>query len=125
MLAVKAGFSRKQELLNRAVPLQGTESSPIAARPSRPPSMLIDMLATPSDTHTDPECRLLVHEELTFLLRALPALSDGERTALAGVIDGECYRRLGPALARTPKGAAQVVYRARRKLARALAEARA
>ena len=87
-----------------------------AGRPSRS--------STPSqhrrDTHTDPESRLLVHEELMCVLRALSILSDGERIALAGVIDGECYERLGPALGRTAKGASQVVYRARRKLARAL-----
>jgi RNA polymerase sigma factor (sigma-70 family) len=123
LLAAKAGFTRKQELLNRAVPLEGTECCPGAAQSGRPRITLVDVLATPADAHTDPECSLLLHEELTCLLRALPALSDGERTALAGVIDGECYRRLGPALGRTPKGASQVVYRARRKLARALAEA--
>jgi RNA polymerase sigma factor (sigma-70 family) len=123
VLAVKAGFTRKQEPLNRAVPLDGTPCNPVAARPCRPPSMPIDVLAIPMDARTDPQCRLVVHEQLTFLLRALPAHSEGERTALALAIDGECYRRLAPALGRTPKGASQVVYRARRKLARALAEA--
>jgi RNA polymerase sigma factor (sigma-70 family) len=119
LLAIHAGFTRKQELLNRAVSLGGTERCSVAARPGRPPLTLIETLPNPPDAHTDPEFRLLVQEELTSVLRALPALSDGERTALAGVIDGECYRRLGPAIGRTPKGASQVVYRARRKLAQA------
>lgn len=104
LLAVQSGFTRRQELLNHALPL-------------------VDALATPTDAHTDPESRLLVHEELMCVLRALSTLSDGERVALAGVIGGECYKRLGPALGRTAKGASQVVYRARRKLARAVLRA--
>lgn len=118
LLAVQAAFTRKQELLNHAAPLETTERSLGAARPGRPPLRVIDTLAT--SIHTDPESRLFVREELTCLLRALPALSQCERAALAGVIDGESYGRLGPALGRTPKGASQVVYRARRKLADAL-----
>jgi RNA polymerase sigma factor (sigma-70 family) len=123
LLAVQAGFTRRQELLNRAVPLETTELRPGAGRPGRPPLRLIDTLAKPTDPHTDPECRVLMREELTCLLRALPALSHCERAALAGVLDGESYGCLGPALGRTPKGAAQVIYRARRKLAHALSRA--
>jgi RNA polymerase sigma factor (sigma-70 family) len=122
LFAVQAGFTPKQQLLNRAVPLESTRSCPVAARPGRPRLALTDKLAAPTNSHSDPESRLLVREQLTCVLRALPTLSDGERTALAGAIDGERYGRLGPALGRTPKGASQVVYRARRKLAQATAQ---
>ena len=120
LLAVQSGFSRRQELLNHALPLEDTRSRRGTARPGRQPLTLVDALATPTDARTDPESRLLVHEELLCVLRALSILSDGERVALAGVVGGERYERLGPALGRTAKGASQVVYRARRKLARAL-----
>jgi RNA polymerase sigma factor (sigma-70 family) len=120
LLAVQSGFTRRQELLNQALRLEDTRSRRSTARDGRPPLAIVDCLATPADARTDPESRLLVHEELMCVLRALSILSDGERTALAGVLDGERYERLGPALGRTAKGASQVVYRARRKLARAL-----
>jgi RNA polymerase sporulation-specific sigma factor len=124
LLAVQAGFSRKHEPLNRAISLEATQSSPGATRPGRPPLALIDALATPPGGHADPESRLLLHEELNCMRRALLVLSDGERTALARVLDGESYGQLASALGRTPKAASQVVYRARRKLARALPRAR-
>lgn len=120
LLAVQSGFTRRQEPLNHALPLEDTPSRRGAARSGRPPFTLVDSLATPTDARTDPESRVLVREELIGVLRALSILSDGERAALAGVLDGEPYEHLGPALGRTAKGASQVVYRARRKLARAL-----
>jgi RNA polymerase sigma factor (sigma-70 family) len=120
LLAVQSGFTRRQELLNHALPLEDARTDHGTPRPGRPALALVDALATPTNARIDPESRLLVHEELTCVLRALSTLSDGERIALAGAIDGECYERLGPALGRTAKAASQVVYRARRKLARAL-----
>ncbi|MGN6170167.1 MAG: sigma-70 family RNA polymerase sigma factor [Solirubrobacteraceae bacterium] len=123
MLAVQAGFARKHELLNRAASLERTVCFSGEGRLGRRPLTLIDALATPADARADPESRLLVREELTCVLRAMPALSDSERTALARAIDGERYGRLGPALGRTPKAASQVVYRARRKLAHAVLRA--
>ena len=120
LATVQAGFRPRQELLNRALALGDTNGRARAARSTRPPLTIVDCVATSSDAHTDPESRLLAREEFLCMLRALAALTDAERTALTGVMAGECYGQLGPALGRTAKGASQVVYRARRKLAAAL-----
>jgi RNA polymerase sigma factor (sigma-70 family) len=120
LVTVQAGFTRRQELLNRALPLGESYGRAGAARSARPPPAIVEAVANPCNLHTDPESRLLTREELSSMVRALAALTEAERTALAGVMAGERYGQLGPALGRTAKGASQVVYRARRKLARAL-----
>ena len=71
------------------------------------------------DSRTDPESRLLVHEQLTSMVRALPSLTKSERTALAGLLDGSSYEQLALIIGGTPKAASQAAYRARRKLAAA------
>ncbi len=123
LLAVQAASRRKHELLSHALPLEQACPCPGNTRDAGSTLTLIDTLPAPCDARTDPESRLLVREELTCVIRALPALSEGERAAIAGVVEGENYKRLGPALGRTPKGASQAVYRARRKLAAALPRA--
>ena len=66
---------------------------------------------------------MLVHEELTSIVHARPALTNSERVALAGMLAGESYEQLAPRIGGTPKAASQAAYRARRKLAAALSRA--
>ena len=56
-------------------------------------------------------------------LRALPALSARERTALAGTLNGQRYEQMTPAPFPTAKAAEHAAYRARRKLAAARSRA--
>ena len=64
-----------------------------------------------------------MHEQLTSVLRALPALTASERAGLAMALNGQSYKRLAPTFPGSPKAASQAAYRARRKLAAALARA--
>ena len=43
----------------------------------------LDVLPAPGDARTDPEARLLVREQLSSVLRALPTLTTSERSARA------------------------------------------
>ena len=89
-------------------------------RQARP---LLDTLAARRDTRTDPELRLLVHEQLTSVLRALPELTESERAGLAMALNGESPTQLASTLPGSPHAASQAAHRARRKLAAALAHA--
>ena len=93
--------------------------SPTSARP-RP---LLDTLAARRDARTDPELRLLVNEQLTSVLRALPDLTESERAGLAMALNGESPTHLAATLPGSPHAASQAAHRARRKLATALAHA--
>jgi RNA polymerase sigma factor (sigma-70 family) len=86
-----------------------------AHAPRRPPC--------PRDARTDPESRLLAHEQLSCLLRALPTLTANERTVLAGSLSGRSYKQMAPAQFGTWRAAEHAHYRARRKLAAALPKA--
>ena len=57
------------------------------------------------------------------VLHALPELTPSERAGLAMALNGQSYKRLPPTLNGTPKAASQAAYRARRKLAAAIAQA--
>jgi RNA polymerase sigma factor (sigma-70 family) len=120
LATVQAGFRPRQELLNRALSLSDTYGRAGTARSDRPPLMIIDSVADSSDGPTDPHSHLLAREELICMARAAAVLTGAERTALAGEIAGRSYGQLGADLGRSAKGASQVVYRARRKLAAAL-----
>lgn len=122
LLAVKAACRHKHQLLSHALPLDGPGPLRNSA-PDRPALRLIDTLPAPDEAQTDPESCALVREELTSVLRALPTLTDEERTALGGMLTGYSSKRLALLLGRTPKAASQAAYRARRKLAAALPRA--
>jgi hypothetical protein len=81
------------------------------------------VLPAPCDARTDPESRLLVREQLSSVLRALPTLTASEHTALAGTLNGRSYQQMTPAPFGTWKAAEHAAYRARRKLASALPQA--
>ena len=87
------------------------------------PLSLLDMLAAPRDARTDPESRLLVREQLSSVLRALPTLTTSERTAMAGSLSGRSYQQMAPTPFRTWKAAEHAAFRARRKLEAALPRA--
>ena len=64
-----------------------------------------------------------MREQLSNVLRALPTLTAGEHTALAGTLSGRRYQQMAPAPFGTWKAAEHAAYRARRKLAAALPQA--
>ena len=123
LLALKATSARKHQVLSLAASL---ELPPVPhANPSgdcRAPALL-DTLAARRDARTDPELRLLVHEQLMSVLRALPALTDSERAGLAMALNGQSPVRLAATLPGSPHAASQAAHRARRKLAAAVAQA--
>ena len=57
------------------------------------------------------------------MLHALPTLTASERAGLVMALNGESYSDSPPTFAGTPKAASQAAYRARRKLAAAVAQA--
>jgi RNA polymerase sporulation-specific sigma factor len=123
LLALQAACAHKHQVLSLAISLDSPqERSANPADDGRAPALL-DILAAPRDTRADPEARLLVLEQLTGVLRALPALTPSERAGLAMALNGESYKRLAPTFGGTPKAASQAAYRARRKLAAAVAQA--
>jgi len=123
LLALKATTARKHQLLSRAVSLDAPLDRRASQAHDRPPPPLLDTLAARRDTCTDPELRLLVHEQLTTVVRALPALTQSERAGLAMALNGQSPTRLASTLPRSPHAASQAAHRARRKLAAALAQA--
>jgi RNA polymerase sigma factor (sigma-70 family) len=123
LLALQAAAAHKHQVLSRAIPLdapQGWRASPSTDRPS---PALIETLAARRDTVTDPELRLLVHEQLMSVRRALPLLTASERAGLAMALNGQSPTRLASTLSGSPHAASQAAHRARRKLAAALARA--
>jgi RNA polymerase sporulation-specific sigma factor len=123
LLALQAACARKHQVLSLAMSLDSPrEPSARADEAGRAPALL-DTLAAPRDARSDPETRLLVREQLTSAVHALPTLTPSERAALAISVNGQSYKRLGPTLTGTPKAASQAAYRARRKLAAAMVQA--
>jgi RNA polymerase sporulation-specific sigma factor len=123
LLALQAACAQKHQVLSRAISLDSPhEHSANPADGGRAPALL-GTLAAPPATRADPEARLLMLEQLASVLRALPTLTPSERAALAIALNGHSYTRLAPTSHRTPKAASQAAYRARRKLAAAVAQA--
>src|ERR1700676_3993001 len=79
LLAIHAACAHKHRVLSFALsldaPLDG--SADPANTPHAP--TLLDTLAAPRDARADPDARLLVLEQLTGVLRALPTLTPSER----------------------------------------------
>jgi RNA polymerase sigma factor (sigma-70 family) len=122
LLALDTMAARKHQILSLAASL---DAPPDRSRRSheRTAPPLLDTLATRRDPRTDPELRLLVHEQLTCVVRALPDLTERERAGLAMALNGQSPTRLAAKLPGSPHAASQAAHRARRKLAAALAEA--
>jgi RNA polymerase sporulation-specific sigma factor len=116
LLAVQAACARKHQVLTLAV------SFDAAADDGHTPSLL-DRLSGTRDPRGDPEARLLVCEQLTTMLDALPTLTSSERAGLAMALNGQSPTRLASTLPGSPHAASQAAHRARRKLAAALAQA--
>jgi RNA polymerase sporulation-specific sigma factor len=123
LLALQAACARKHQVLSLAISLDSPHEHPANPADGGRAPALLDTLANPPDTRADPEARLLVLEQLASVLRALPTLTHSERAALAIALNGHSYTRLAPTPHRTPKAASQAAYRARRKLAAAVAHA--
>ena len=108
LLALISASRQKHQALNLAVSLE---------------QEVADRLSRSDDAESDPESRLLLHEEIDSVLHALPTLSVAERVALSCGLTGQTTRQLALALNMTPKAVSQAAYRARRKLAAALPRA--
>jgi RNA polymerase sigma factor (sigma-70 family) len=123
LLALKATSARKHQVLSLAASLDAPQDHRTGPSDDHPPPALLDTLAARRDTRTDPVARLLVHEQLTDVLRALPSLTESERAGLAMVLNGHSPTRMASTLPGSPHAASQAAHRARRKLAAAVAQA--
>jgi RNA polymerase sporulation-specific sigma factor len=123
LLALQAACARKHQVLSLAVSLDSPNERPINADGDNRAPALLDTLPAPRDSRADPETSVLVREQLTSVLHALPTLTPSERAGLAMALNGQSYKRLAPTFNGTPKAASQAAYRARRKLAAALTRA--
>jgi RNA polymerase sporulation-specific sigma factor len=122
LLAVKGAARHKHQFLTRAIPLN-YEYGGDATSSGEPWALaLLDAVPT-TNTRTDPEARLLVNEQLTTVVRALPSLTARERRALAKTLDGSSYAEVGLTIGGSAKAASHAVDRARRKLAAVLRNA--
>jgi RNA polymerase sporulation-specific sigma factor len=119
LLAVKAAARHKHQFLTRAISLNYEYGGDVTSSGEPRDLALLDALAT-TGTRTDPEARLLVSEQLRDVVRALPSLTERERRALAGTLDGRSYAELGPTIGGSTKAASHAADRARRKIGRAL-----
>lgn len=122
LLALESNCRQKHQLLSRAVSLDARLGAADSADAGQAITLL-DVLAAPGDARTDPEARLLVREQLSMVLRALPTLTTSERTAMAGSLSGRSYQQMTPAPFGTWKAAEHAAFRARRKLEAALPRA--
>jgi RNA polymerase sigma factor (sigma-70 family) len=121
LLALEAMTAQKHQVLSRAIPLDAPQYRQASPAHDHASPALIETLAARRDT--DPELRLLVHEQLMSVRRALPSLTPSERAGLALAVNGQSPTRLAATLPRSPHAASQAAHRARRKLAAALAQA--
>jgi RNA polymerase sigma factor (sigma-70 family) len=122
LLAVQAAARHKHQLLSRAVSLDYEHGGDTTTDDDRSALPLLDALPA-ADTRTNPEARLLVSEQLRTVVHAVPSLTERERRALAGSLDGRSYSELGAIIGGTRKAASHAADRGRRKLARALRQA--
>ena len=122
LLALESDCRQKHQLLSRAASLDARLGGDDSADAGRPITLL-DVLPAPGDARTDPEARLLVREQLSSVLRALPTLTTSERTAMAASLSGRSYQQMAPTPFGTWKAAEHAAFRARRKLEAALPEA--
>jgi RNA polymerase sigma factor (sigma-70 family) len=122
LLAVQSAARHKHQLLTRAISLNDEHGGDTTTGDDHLPLPLLDALAT-TDALTIPEARVLVSEQLQSVVLALPSLTERERRALAGTLNGRSYAELGPIIGVSTKAASHAADRARHKLAGALREA--
>jgi RNA polymerase sporulation-specific sigma factor len=123
LLALKAASTRKYKVLSLAVSLDSQQTRTADPSGDTPGVALLDTLPAPRDARSDPEARLLIREQLSAVIDAQRTLTPSEHAALALALNGHSYKRHAATLTSTPKAASQAAYRARRKLAAALARA--
>jgi RNA polymerase sporulation-specific sigma factor len=123
LLALQSACAHKHQVLSLAISLDYPPEHSTSPADGGGAPALLDTLAAPRDPRADPEARLLLREQLMGVLHALPELTASERAGLAMALNGQSYKRLPPTLTGTPKAASQAAYRARRKLAAAIAQA--
>jgi RNA polymerase sigma factor (sigma-70 family) len=123
LLALKTAAARKHQILSRAASLDAPRDRCADAPENHCVPALVDALPARRDPSTDPELRLLMREDLTSVLGALPSLTDSERAGLAMSLNGQSPTRLASMLPGSPHAASQAAHRARRKLAAALTQA--
>jgi RNA polymerase sporulation-specific sigma factor len=87
LLAVQAMAARKHQVLTFAASLEAPANRHRQSDERGAP--LLDTLEARRDARTDPELRLLVQEQLTSVLRALPNLTESERAGLAMALNGQ------------------------------------
>lgn len=122
LLAIQAAARHKHQLLSRAVSLDSPQGGDAISTGGRVGVALLETLPV-RDARADPEARLLVSEQLSTVVRALPMLTASERRALAGALAGESCERLASTFGSTPKAVSHAASRARAKLAAALPDA--
>jgi RNA polymerase sigma factor (sigma-70 family) len=119
LFALKTSCRYKHQLLSRAISLDSAQPHPTRRVDEGRTLTLLETLPA-HDPGTDPEHQLLVREQLSSILRALPTLTTSERTVVAGDLSGRSYQQMAPTPFRTWRAAEHAHYRARRKLAAAL-----
>ena len=122
-LAAQAAARHKHQILSRAVHFKGERTRHGDPAGDGLTGRSLDTQIATSDATTDPESRLIVREQLSTVVRALPSLSPRERLALAGTLSGDSYEDVARTIDGTQKAAWEAVCRARRKLAAALSRA--
>jgi len=122
LLAVKAAARHKHQFLTRAVSLNHEYGGDVTSSGEPRALALLDALPA-TGTGTDPEMRLLVSEQLRAFVAAVPSLTERERRALAGRLDGRSYAELGRIIGGSRKAVSHAADRARRKLAATLRQA--
>ena len=121
LMALKALYAHKHQVLNLAVSLD-VQPAHEAGGDSVRGSLAQSGWQIPSgDRATDPETQVLLIEQLSMVLSALVDLTPNERTCLAIALNQDHYDGVAQAFDQTPKTVAQSAYRARQKLAAALA----
>ena len=122
LLAIQTAARHKHQLLTLAISLTCKYGGDTTTCGDQSAVTFCDALPA-TDPRTDPEARLLVSEQLRTVVRALPSLTERERRALVGAVDGRSYAELGPIIGGSTKAASHAADRARRKIGRAMGQA--
>jgi hypothetical protein len=120
--ADREAHAQNVQVLSRAISLDSGRGRAATLSDDGRPLTLLETLSA-RDAGIDPESRLVVREQLTGLLRALPTLTASEHTALTGTLGGRSCQQMAPTPFATWKAAEHAAYRARRKLAASLPRA--
>jgi RNA polymerase sigma factor (sigma-70 family) len=117
--ALASARSRKHQVLSGAVSLEWTAALLNVAAPLDDRTENGPPVNTQLGAHGDPVNTVLVREQLASLCTAIPTLSDSERTAMAGTLNGKPQRQIAKEMGCTVKAVEHYLRRARAKLARA------